>query len=72
MSATVKVWEAKETGDWGEDNLLGRRMARQCIQTMREQEAPLLLGAVVREVVAKGRYGGIEIGFFQEIAEETL
>lgn len=55
-----------------EDNRTGRDLAKKLIEDMRDREAPFLLGHTVKAMIERGRYGAIEIGFFQQISEIAL
>lgn len=61
-----------ETGDWGADNRAGRAAALALISRMHDREAPFLLGHLMKELIAIGRYCGVEVGFCQQIAEKAL
>jgi prophage regulatory protein len=49
-----------------------RAYCSEVIETMREREAPFLLGHVVRDMIEKGQFGEAEISFCQAIAEKLL
>jgi len=56
-------------------NLAGRHARSYCsevIDTMRADQAPFLLGHVVRDMIEKGQFGEAEISFCQAIAEKLL
>jgi hypothetical protein len=57
------------SGDWSADNRAGRDFATDLIERMATEEAPFLLGNLAKGMVAGGRYGGVEVGFFHRIAE---
>lgn len=65
------IWAVQETGDWGDDNRAGARYAGELICHLRRngRHKPLL-GHIVRELVRRGKYGAIEIGFFHRLVEE--
>jgi len=56
-----------ETGDWAADNRAGREAAIICIRHMVENGTPNHLCQVVRGMISKGRFGGVEVGFFTAI-----
>lgn len=60
-------WSVEETGDWSEDNAIGREYGRQVVDTMQALDAPILLGRVIESMVERGKYGGIEVGFLAYI-----
>lgn len=65
----VDWWLIEETGDWSKDNQTGRDAAESLMRMMFFTDAPVYLGYVVKAIIAKGRYGGIEVGFFTAFAE---
>ena len=66
------VWKLDLTGDWSEDNRIGRENAARFIKFMRRRRAVSHLGGLVHKLVRMGRYGGAEIGFFHALAERLL
>lgn len=64
-------WSLETSGDYADDCRRGREAAIEWEKSLffGEIAAPLL-GSVVRSMIQKGRYGGLEAGFFQQIAEE--
>ena len=56
--------ELIETGDWATDNQTGREYAMECIRHMRDEGDPAYLATVARRIVTRGRFGGVEVGFF--------
>lgn len=72
MTSTHKnttIWKRAETGDWAQDNKLGRSFATSLIERMQVLDNPTMLSHHVKAMQAEGKYGGFEVGFFQEIAE---
>ncbi|WP_458393494.1 hypothetical protein [Rhizobium brockwellii] len=68
----IDLWTPAETGDWATDNATGRAYALELIGVMKANEAPILLGHVAKAIGARGKHGGVEVGFFQQIAEKLL
>lgn len=64
-------WPLPETGDWSADCATGRAAAADLCRVMYFQDATPLLGFVVKAMIEKGRFGGVEVGFCQVIAEAT-
>ena len=64
-------WVVIPTGNWSIDNLRGRDFAMRTIAVMKYRNAQCLLGSITREIIAKGNFGGIEVGFTQAIAERA-
>ncbi|MFT4913339.1 MAG: hypothetical protein ACI9YM_001936 [Brevundimonas sp.] len=65
-------WAIAESGDWSADNRTGRQAAADLLRVMTFQDAPHLLGFVVKAMMTKGRFGGVEAGFCQAIAEAAV
>lgn len=61
-----------ETGNYGADCRLGRKLAEQVLADMREKDFPGILGTVMRQMIEDKRYSGIEIGFCHQIAERAM
>jgi hypothetical protein len=68
----INLWAPTETGDWATDTATGRTYAAELIDVMRTNEAPMLLGHVAKAIAARSKHGGVEVGFFQLIAEKLL
>lgn len=68
----INLWAPTETGEWATDTAAGRTYAAELIDVMRTNEAPMLLGHVAKAIVARGKHGGVEVGFFQQIAEKLM
>lgn len=60
---------AEESGRWEEDNRVGREYADGLVSVCQEGQLGMALGYVTQAVVRKGRYGGIEVGFFNRLGE---
>jgi len=69
---TVDLWSVPETGDYAADNATGRHIAEAVLSDMRDSGAPILLGHVAKAIAAKGRHGGVEVGFWHTIASATI
>ena len=62
------MWSVEETGDWAQDNEIGKAAAIECLRYMRQQQAPNILALVMEAMIAQGRSGGVEVGFMTRIA----
>jgi hypothetical protein len=60
---------AAETGNWGEDNRIGRSYADALVAECEAGELGMMLSHVAQAITVKGRYGGIEVGFFNRLGE---
>lgn len=66
-------WCPVRTGDWAADNIAGRQYAdRLILELQGEVKGPNFLGSIVRDMIRKGTYSGVEVGFFQRIAEGLI
>ncbi len=68
----VNLWSAKESGAHHLDNKVGRGHADQLVDLMSRTQNPTLLGNVVKDMIAGGRYGAVEIGFMTRLASRAL
>lgn len=57
---------------WKTQNADGRAKAVELIDRIVTEECPPLLGWALREMIAKGEFGGVEVGFAQELAERLI
>ena len=60
-------WAVSETGDWERDVETGCLHARDAMRYLREERAPHILTWIASEMIHKGRFGPVEVGFFHEI-----
>lgn len=61
----VDLWpEFRTTGSYADDNAVGRERAEEVVAYMRDNGAPMVVGHIVQAIVARGIYGGLEVGFF--------
>lgn len=65
------MWAVTASGDWSADNATGRQHALALIGYMKVHNAPQLLGHVVRSMTEHQKFGGVEVGFFTEIASRV-
>lgn len=64
------LWAPARTGSHATDCDLGRRYADELLRHIERHECPPLLGYVCRAMSAE-IWGGVEVGFFQALAEAT-
>jgi hypothetical protein len=62
-------WNHEPSGDYAADCKRGREIAVDLMRKMYFENAPLLLGNTAKAITERGRFDGLEIGFFQAIAE---
>lgn len=67
----VTLWSPSSipTG-WAEQCGLGRELAREAIDYIAASYDSALLPGIVRTIVERGSFGGVEAGFFTEISEQ--
>ncbi len=63
----LDLWSPADAGSYRQGNDIGRSRADELVQYMRDNQAPMVLGHVVQAIVARGEYGAIEIGFFNQL-----
>lgn len=66
------MWAIVPTGDYSDDCEAGAAAAIELQDFMRDQDAPFMLGHVLRSMVEKGRWSGVEVGFAQAMAAAAL
>ena len=71
FASGADLWAIEATGDYAADNAAGRAAAAELTRVMFFSDAPFLLGHVVKAMIAKGRFGGVEIGFCHAVAERV-
>lgn len=70
LGVATRLWVITPTGDWSADNVRGKEYADAAIACMIEQQAPNLLPNIVKAIrLSDGPWTGVEVGFFQRIAE---
>lgn len=63
---------AEETGNWAIDNHTGREHAGELIAYVRKTGNPLPLCRAIGEIVRRGQYGAVEIGFIYKVVVSTM
>ncbi len=69
FSDKTSLWSILESGDYAKDCQSGREAARELMNYVAFQGMPNLMPSVASAIAKNGRWGGLEIGFFQEIGE---
>jgi hypothetical protein len=69
-------WTVKETGDYLVDYEAGERLAEQFLRYLNlDPDIGLglsVLGWIARDMIAKGRFEGLEVGFFYRVSRACL
>jgi hypothetical protein len=68
----ASLWQPATTGNWAEDNATGREHAEALLHLIAETNTHPMLGQVVQAIAKSGQWGGVEVGFFQRIAERAV
>jgi hypothetical protein len=63
------LWAPQRSDDWGRDCTAGRGYAHELLQRIRDTGHTPLLGHVCG-AMDRAAWGGVEVGFFQELAEQ--
>lgn len=66
------MWAIVPTGDYSADCEAGTAAAIELQDFMLAGDAPFMLGHVLRSMVEKGRWSGVEVGFAQTMAQAAL
>lgn len=67
----IAVLDSDSEGDYSTACETGRQKGSNLIAQMRQEQNPTLLGAAIRQMVERGTFGPVEIGFCS-IAALTL
>jgi len=63
-------WSDAATGNWAEDCITGRTRAELVVGCLAsKQEALCMFTASMRDMVEKGQWTGVEVGFCQRVIE---
>ena len=71
-SGKICLWAGPLSSDAAECNAEGRARADELLVYMDREGLPFLFGHVVSAIIAGGRYGPLEVGFFHRIADFAL
>lgn len=65
-------WTTLETGNYGFDCALGSGLASEFFEYIDDSKDPLILNGVLGEMIKKGKYGPVEIGFIDAISRRLV
>ncbi len=69
----IRSFTAVETsGNYRDDCTAGRSLADRIVDDMQATEFPGTLAFVVEELVANGKFGAVQTGFFTRLAELAM
>lgn len=63
-----RYWNEEESGDYWKDCMRGEQRARMFSGELDTAREMFMLGWIVRDMIDKGRYGGVEVGFFHRLS----
>ncbi len=69
FAKSLSSWREGASGDWAEDNKLGRVRADELRANIKMTNNYPLLLRLTQMVAENGYFGGVEAGFFQRISE---
>ena len=65
-------WDVQETGHWSHDCYIGAEYGRIFLAESKHLSIRPMLGWIVRDMIARGRFTGVEAGFVNAIAAKAL
>lgn len=68
----VDHWSPEVTDDWGVDTAQGKVYADEAIAFIRVKQNPTVIGHVIKAMIGRGAWTGVEVGFFHRISEHLL
>lgn len=68
LTILPRFWNEPETGNYWEDCANGERRAQEFLRVLQARREGFMLGLMARDMIARGRYGGVEVGFFHRIS----
>ena len=71
-TGALDLWAPDRNGDYGSDCQAGRAFAQAAIEHMVSTAAPILLGNIVKQIIERAQYDGVEVGFFTEISQAAM
>ncbi len=67
----IRYWDVRPTGQWVEDCNVGSEYARIFVERIKAGEPRPLIGWIVRDMIVKGVWSGIEAGFMQSLGRAS-
>lgn len=68
----LDYWAPEVTDDWLVDNNRGKEYADEMISRLRAYGSPTCVGHIIKAMIGKGGYTGVEVGFFHRISEHLM
>ena len=65
-------WSPVTAGDWSVDNAMGKEYGAEAVRRMAFDDATPTLGFIVKAMMVRGQFGGVEAGFCQKVAENAV
>ena len=66
------LWSPEITGNWRIDTSQGKVYADELVAQIRESNNPTILGHLIKSMIGKGSWSGVEVGFFHRCSEYLL
>ena len=68
----VDYWSPEITGEWGTDTARGKDYADEAVACIRRHNNPTAFGHVIKAMIGKGSWSGVEVGFFHRFCEHLI
>ena len=68
----LDYWSPAISLDWSEANAIGRLYGDEAVTWLRTTGNPILLGHILRAIVGKGGFDGVEVGFAHRLSEHII
>lgn len=66
------LWPLRPTGNWAEDNRVGREAAELLMTRINETQNTSILGHTAKAMGRLGGYNGTHVGFFNRVSERLI
>lgn len=71
-SRSVDYWSPEITGEWGADTARGKGYADEAVACIKRHNNPTAFGHVIKAMIGKGSWSGVEVGFFHRFCEHLI
>ena len=68
----LDYWSPAIISDWPEANAIGSLYGEEAVTWLRTTGNPILLGHILKAIVGKGAFGGVEVGFAHRLSEHLI
>lgn len=66
------IWTPESSGDWATDTAKGKAYAAEAVRHMFFHDMTPVLGFIIKAMIGRGQFGGVEAGFCQGIADNAV